>query len=80
MFNCYLALAELGKTLEGRDIVRRQSDWGFFSSSALAIARVAGDLPLIGAQVLLFGTITYFLTGLQVRLPPLLLKAGVTRS
>ncbi|KAL8286284.1 hypothetical protein RQP46_004772 [Phenoliferia psychrophenolica] len=65
MFNCYLALAELGKTLEGRDIVRRQSDWGFFSASALAIARVAGDLPLIGAQVLLFGTITYFLTGLQ---------------
>lgn len=66
MFNCYLALAELGKTLEGRDIVRRQSDWGFFSASALAIARVAGDLPLIGAQVLLFGTITYFMTGLQV--------------
>ncbi|KAK4704462.1 hypothetical protein P7C70_g1739, partial [Phenoliferia sp. Uapishka_3] len=60
MFNCYLCLAELGKTLEGRDIVRRQSDWGFFGASSLALARIAGDLPLIGAQVLLFGTITMF--------------------
>lgn len=67
MFNAYLSLAELGKTLEGRDIVKRQGDWGFFGASALALARLAGDLPLIGAQVLLFGTMTYFLAGLQVR-------------
>ena len=66
MFNAYLSLAELGKAIEGRDIVRRQGDWGFFGSSALALARVAGDLPLIGAQCLLFGTVTYFMAGLQV--------------
>lgn len=65
MFNGYLALAELGKAIEGRDIVKRQSDYGFFSSSALALARVVGDLPLIGVQVLLFGTMTYVLAGLQ---------------
>ncbi|KAM0755503.1 catalytic activity: RhaA is able to hydrolyze alpha-1 [Meredithblackwellia eburnea MCA 4105] len=65
MFNCYLSLAELGKAIEGREIVRRQADWGFFQSSAVALARVAGDLPLIFFQVLLFGSITYFLTGLQ---------------
>ncbi|GAA5951529.1 hypothetical protein JCM21900_001592 [Sporobolomyces salmonicolor] len=65
MFNAYLSLAELGKTIEGRDIVKRQGDYGFFSSSALAVARVAGDIPLIGVQCLLFGTITYLLAGLQ---------------
>jgi ATP-binding cassette subfamily G (WHITE) protein 2 (SNQ2) len=70
MFNAYLSLAELGKAIEGRDIVRRQGDWGFFGSSALALARVAGDLPLIFAQCLLFGTVTYVLAGLQVRYSP----------
>ncbi|GAA5993865.1 hypothetical protein JCM5350_006822 [Sporobolomyces pararoseus] len=65
MFNAYLSLAELGETIEGRDIVKRQGDYGFFSSSALAVARVLGDLPLIGVQCLLFGTITYLLAGLQ---------------
>jgi ATP-binding cassette subfamily G (WHITE) protein 2 (SNQ2) len=66
MFNAYLSLAELGKTIEGRDIVKRQGDYGFFSASALAVARVLGDLPLIGVQCLLFGTITYLLAGLQL--------------
>lgn len=47
LFNGYLSLAELGKTIEGRDIVKRQGDFGFFGASALALARVAGDLPLI---------------------------------
>ncbi|GAA5941325.1 hypothetical protein JCM3775_001542 [Rhodotorula graminis] len=65
MFNAYLSLAELGKTIEGRDIVKRQGDYGLFSSSALAVARVLGDLPLIGVQCALFGTITYLLAGLQ---------------
>ncbi|SCV68567.1 BQ2448_688 [Microbotryum intermedium] len=66
MFNAYLSLAELGKAIEGRDIVRRQGDWGFFGSSALALARVAGDIPLIFAQCLLFGTVTYLMAGLQL--------------
>ena len=65
MFNAYLSLAELGKTIEGRDIVKRQGDYGLFSASALAVARVLGDLPLIGVQCALFGTITYLLAGLQ---------------
>ncbi|GAA5873064.1 hypothetical protein JCM3774_000326 [Rhodotorula dairenensis] len=65
MFNAYLSLAELGKAIEGRDIVKRQGDYGFFSAAALAVARVLGDIPLIGVQCLLFGTITYLLAGLQ---------------
>ncbi len=65
MFNAYLSLAELGKAIEGRDIVKRQSDYGFFSAAALALARVAGDIPMIGVQVILFGTVTYLLAGLQ---------------
>jgi len=65
MFNAYLSLAELGKAIEGRDIAKRQSDYGFFSAAALALARVAGDVPMIGVQVILFGTVTYLLAGLQ---------------
>ncbi|GAA5856240.1 hypothetical protein JCM8547_000835 [Rhodosporidiobolus lusitaniae] len=65
MFNAYLSLAELGKTIEGKDIVKRQGDYGFFSAGALAVARVLGDIPLIGVQCALFGTITYLLAGLQ---------------
>ncbi|KAM0793564.1 hypothetical protein ACM66B_001000 [Microbotryomycetes sp. NB124-2] len=72
MFNAYLSLAELGKAIEGRDIVKRQGDWGFFGSSALALARVAGDLPLIGAQCLLFGSVTYTMAGLRQTLPAFL--------
>ncbi|GAA5972654.1 hypothetical protein JCM11641_002957 [Rhodosporidiobolus odoratus] len=73
MFNAYLSLAELGKTLEGRDIVKRQGDYGFFSAGALAVARVLGDIPLIGVQCVLFGTITYVLAGLQHSLPRFLI-------
>ncbi|GAA5828180.1 hypothetical protein JCM11251_002621 [Rhodosporidiobolus azoricus] len=73
MFNAYLSLAELGKTIEGRDIVKRQGDYGFFSAGALAVARVLGDVPLIGVQCTLFGTITYLLAGLQWSLPRFLI-------
>ncbi|GAA5892143.1 hypothetical protein JCM6882_005707 [Rhodosporidiobolus microsporus] len=73
MFNAYLSLAELGKTIEGRDIVKRQGDYGFFSAGALAVARVLGDIPLIGVQCTLFGTITYLLAGLQWSLPRFLI-------
>ncbi|BGP12461.1 hypothetical protein JCM10213_006973 [Rhodosporidiobolus nylandii] len=73
MFNAYLSLAELGKTIEGRDIVRRQGDYGFSSAGALAVARVLGDIPLIGVQCALFGTITYLLAGLQPSLPRFLI-------
>jgi ABC-type multidrug transport system permease subunit len=65
LFNGYLQLAELGNTLAGRPIVKRQSSFGFYSPSALALARTISDLPLIAAQVVIFATITYFLAGLQ---------------
>lgn len=47
MFNAYLSLGELGKAIEGRELVKRQREYGFFGASALSVARVAGDLPLI---------------------------------
>jgi ATP-binding cassette subfamily G (WHITE) protein 2 (SNQ2) len=68
LFNGYLQLAELGNTLSGRPVVRRQQQYGFYMPSALAVARTLSDVPLIAAQVLLFASITYFLAGLQVRL------------
>ena len=65
LFNGYLQLAELGNTLAGRPIVRRQRKFGLYSPTALALARTISDLPLIACQVIIFATITYALAGLQ---------------
>lgn len=65
MFNGYLQLSELANTLAGRPIVQRHARFGFYSPSALAMARTISDLPIIAFQVLLFGSITYLMAGLQ---------------
>jgi ATP-binding cassette subfamily G (WHITE) protein 2 (SNQ2) len=80
LFNGYLQLAELGNTLAGRPVVRRQRQYGFYMPSALAVARTLSDLPLIAAQVMLFASITYLLAGLQVRCLCLLSGPALSKS
>lgn len=50
----------------GRDVVKRHEDYAFYRPSAVVIARVVQDLPLLLAQVIPFSIIMYFLTGLDV--------------
>ncbi|KAH9813379.1 ABC-2 type transporter-domain-containing protein [Melampsora americana] len=69
LFNGYLQLSELANTLAGRPIVQRHRRFGFYSPGALALARTISDLPLIAFQVSLFGSITYFMAGLQADIP-----------
>lgn len=66
LFLGWLQLSELMKAVSGRTIIARHSDYAFYRPSAVVIARVVQDFPLILMQVIPFSIIMYFLTGLDV--------------
>ncbi|KAG9235635.1 ABC-2 type transporter-domain-containing protein [Amylocarpus encephaloides] len=66
IFLGWLQLSELMKAVSGRSIIARHSDYAFYRPSAVVIARVVQDIPLILAQVIPFSIIMYFLSGLDV--------------
>ncbi|TVY50118.1 ABC transporter G family member [Lachnellula occidentalis] len=66
LFLGWLQLSELMKAVSGRTIISRHNDYAFYRPSAVVIARVLQDFPLILAQVIPFALIMYFLTGLDV--------------
>lgn len=66
LFLGWLQLSELMKAVSGRDVVSRHRDYAFYRPSAVAIARVVTDFPMLFAQVVPFAIIVYFLTNLDV--------------
>ncbi|KAF1943441.1 hypothetical protein EJ02DRAFT_400483 [Clathrospora elynae] len=66
LFLGWLQLSELMKAVSGRDVVKRHEDYAFYRPSAVVIARVVQDIPLLLAQVIPFSIIMYFMTGLDV--------------
>ncbi|KAG4442743.1 hypothetical protein IFR05_001760 [Cadophora sp. M221] len=66
VFLSWLALGELMKAVSGRTIIARHDDYAFYRPSAVVVARVVQDFPLILMQVIPFSVIMYFLTGLDV--------------
>ena len=52
------------KAVSGRVVVARHRDYAFYRPSAVSIARVMTDLPLIIVQVIIFSILMYFLTDL----------------
>ncbi|KAJ8110182.1 hypothetical protein OPT61_g6907 [Boeremia exigua] len=66
LFLGWLQLSELMKAVSGRHVVKRHEDYAFYRPSAVALARVLQDFPLILAQVIPFSIIMYFMTGLDV--------------
>jgi len=66
LFLGWLQLSELMKAVSGRTIISRHNDYAFYRPSAVVIARVLQDFPLILAQVIPFALIMYFITGLDV--------------
>lgn len=66
LFLGWLQLSELMKAVSGRTISARHGDYAFYRPSAVVIARVIQDFPLMLAQVVPFSIIVYFLTGLDV--------------
>ncbi|KAI0541535.1 ABC-2 type transporter-domain-containing protein [Xylaria digitata] len=65
LFLGWLQLSELMKAVSGRAVAARQRDYAFNRPSAVALARVITDFPLIFVQVVIFGIIMYFLTNLD---------------
>lgn len=54
------------KAVSGRSITSRHKDYAFYRPSAVVIARVLQDLPILLAQVIPFAILMYFMTGLDV--------------
>lgn len=54
LFLGWLQLSELMKAVSGRDVVKRHEDFAFYHPSAVSIARVVQDFPLLLAQVIPF--------------------------
>lgn len=66
LFLGWLQLSELMKAVSGRAIVKRHNDYAFYRPSAVALARVLQDFPLLLIQVVPFVLIMYFMTELDV--------------
>jgi ATP-binding cassette, subfamily G (WHITE), member 2, SNQ2 len=57
LFLGWLQLSELMKAVSGRTIVARHKDYAFYRPSAVVVARVLQDLPMLLAQVIPFAII-----------------------
>ncbi|KAI0835702.1 ABC-2 type transporter-domain-containing protein [Hypoxylon sp. FL0890] len=66
VFLGWLQLSELSRAISGRSVVARHRDYAFYRPSAVSIARVIQDIPVIFVQVCIFGVTMYFMTNLDV--------------
>lgn len=66
LFLGWLQLSELMKAVSGRAVVARQRDYAFYHPSAVTIARVLVDIPVLFPQVCIFGVIMYFMCNLDL--------------
>ncbi len=64
LFLGWLQLTELMKAVSGRVVIARHKDYAFYRPSAVTLARVVADFPLILGNVIPFAIIMYFLTNL----------------
>lgn len=65
LFLGWLQLTELMRAVSGRVVIQRHKEYAFYRPSAVSIARVITDFPLILVQVIIFGIIMYFMTNLD---------------
>ncbi|XP_044717671.1 ABC-2 type transporter domain-containing protein [Hirsutella rhossiliensis] len=66
LFLGWLQLSELAKAVSGRSVILRQKDYAFYRPSAVNLARVLADFPMLVAEVIVFGVIMYFMTNLDI--------------
>jgi ATP-binding cassette subfamily G (WHITE) protein 2 (SNQ2) len=65
LFLAWLQLTELMNAVSGRTIVNRHRDYAFYRPSAVSIARVVLDLPLIAMQCFILIIVMYWMTNLD---------------
>ncbi|KIW65995.1 hypothetical protein PV04_08207 [Phialophora macrospora] len=66
VFLGWLQLTELVRAVSGRVVISRHRDYAFYRPSAVVIARVMLDLPVLLVQAVVFTIILYFMTNLDV--------------
>ncbi|KAI1398279.1 ABC-2 type transporter-domain-containing protein [Hypoxylon fuscum] len=66
IFLGWLQLSELMKAVSGRAVVSRHKDYAFYRPSAVSLARVIQDIPVVFVMVCIFGVAMYFMTNLDV--------------
>ncbi|QKX60078.1 uncharacterized protein TRUGW13939_07220 [Talaromyces rugulosus] len=66
LFLGWLQLTELMPAVSGRTMIQRHKEYAFYRPSAVSIARVVVDFPLIFTMVSFFTIIVYFMCGLDV--------------
>ncbi|OKL56772.1 hypothetical protein UA08_07926 [Talaromyces atroroseus] len=66
LFLGWVQMTELMPAVSGRNIIQRHKDYAFYRPSAVSIARIVVDFPVLFVMVVIFGIITYFLSGLDV--------------
>ncbi|KAF1360157.1 ABC drug exporter AtrF [Lizonia empirigonia] len=66
LFLGWLQLSELMKAVSGREVVKRHEEYAFYRPSAVSLACVLQDIPLLLAQVIPFSIIMDFMTGLDI--------------
>lgn len=66
LFLGWLQLTELVRAVSGRVVISRHRDYAFYRPSAVVIARVVLDLPVLLVQAVVFTIILYFMADLDV--------------
>ncbi|KIV78690.1 hypothetical protein PV11_06313 [Exophiala sideris] len=66
LFLGWLQLTELMRAVSGRVVVARHKEYAFYRPSAVVIARVLLDLPVIAIQAVVFTVILYFMAQLDL--------------
>lgn len=61
LFNGWLQLAELGSAVGGRMMVARHKEFTFYRPSAVSLARVLTDIPLLAIQTVPFSIVSLLL-------------------
>ncbi|KAF8899244.1 ABC-transporter [Infundibulicybe gibba] len=62
---CLEAFAEMPMMMLGRPILRKQSGYSMYRSSATALANTLSDVPFSAVRILVFNIIVYFMSGLH---------------
>ncbi|OJD16727.1 hypothetical protein AJ78_03153 [Emergomyces pasteurianus Ep9510] len=66
LFLGWIQLTQLMSAVSGRSIIARHKDYAFYRPSAVVIARVLVDFPVILAMLVIVAVVKYFLMGLDL--------------
>jgi ATP-binding cassette, subfamily G (WHITE), member 2, SNQ2 len=65
LFLGWLQLSELIKAVSGRVVIARHREYAFYRPSAVVIARVLLDIPVVAVQSVIFSVILYWMANLD---------------